>query len=80
MWMTQVMCRNKTEERLEKNEDIRELKYLELSKRVERMAEELRENSVHHLRKETSMSKKFVLKSKGRMEESTGTIEKGTWE
>ena len=47
--MTQAWMQKQMEERLEKNEkDIRELKdvTLELSKSIERLAEELRENNV----------------------------------
>ena len=46
--VTQAMAQKQMEERLEKNEDIRKLKdlALELNKRVERLAEELRENNV----------------------------------
>lgn len=49
MGMTRAWMQKQMEERLEKNEkDIRELKdvTLELSKSIERLAEELRENNV----------------------------------
>ena len=46
--MTRAWMQKQMEERLEKNKDIRELKdvTLELSKSIERLAEELLENNV----------------------------------
>ncbi|KAE8652492.1 hypothetical protein Csa_013556 [Cucumis sativus] len=71
------------EERLEKNEkDIRELKdvTLELSKSIERLAEELRESNVSCRREESATSEGSVLKMKGKMEEDSTAVERGTWE
>ena len=81
--MTRAWMQKQMEERLEKNEkDIRELKdvTLELSKSIERLAEELRENNVTCRREESATSEGSVLKMKGKMEEDSTAVERGTWE
>uniref|UniRef100_A0A9I9D990 Uncharacterized protein n=2 Tax=Cucumis melo TaxID=3656 RepID=A0A9I9D990_CUCME len=77
------MEQKQIKERSEMNEeDIRKLKdlVLGLSKSVESLAEELRENIVSRRREESGKSEGSVLKMNRKMEEDRGTIEKGTWE
>ena len=66
------MVQKQTKEKLEKNEKgIRELKdlALELSKSVERLAKELRENNVSCRWEEFGMLEGSMLKMKGKVEE-----------
>ena len=81
--MTRAWMQKQMEERLEKNEkDIRELKDVtwELSKSIERLAEELRESNVSCRREESATSEGSVLKMKGKMEEDPTAVERGNWE